>query len=58
MMFQVGYGKVFPQQKIQKWGQKQVQNKYLIDLQVHGRIGVGKVNILIQKMMQKITLMN
>ena len=47
-MFQVGYGKVFPQQKIQKWGQKQVQNKYLIDLQVHGRIGVGKVNILIQ----------
>ena len=55
-MFQVGYGKVFPRQIIHNLRQKQVQNKYLIDLQVHGRIGVGKVNILIQKMMQKIIL--
>ena len=58
MMYQAGCGGVFPNQVILKWAQKPALNKYLIDLPEPGPTGDGKVNILIQKPMPKIILMN
>ena len=58
MMFQAGCGGVFPNQVTLKWVQKRALNKYSIGLPELGPTGDGKVNILIQKPMPKIILMN